>query len=637
MGSVGGLEKAIEFYPAIAEYNAVIEGLSDKFNRLKPYVGGAATKDFARVADSLGETDDLAQFKTIGDAVIKGVQNSSNEITPSDMLSALKYLRTAKYGVSKDFIQNYMPGIIGDVKTKSGGASSAGVGLASLYDQFYNLRATNAAKEQMEATGLTTGKFERNDKGKIIGRGTASLLDRESFRKNMQEWATKTFDPYLRKQAGIGADVSPDSDEYRSPVQDILGKLTSNRNASDTAVAMLFQREEREREARSSRTMPGVDALPLLRKQSPVNTLQQVTATTKNLGADAMESTVEPLQWLGQTYSNLVNRFRSFRKEKPDQGDAIANLVSMGAAGVVGGAGYGAVRLWGALQNIKAAKLADAIFRVSPSIAEDAAKIKTPSINQIALTPKAISAPQATLAPEVATTTPKVSPAPKAISAPQATLAPEVAAPTPRFSATKAPGAVAGAARAGANLLPHLAPLIALLELDEVSKRAPVTAASIDALAKKRAASAEAVDALSKKQAAQPPAPEIRSDRATLNRFHGGGIGAARQPAPYPEREAERGREMMRMKFDGSAVEAALERIKVGGAAAGESLKTSLNITATPTVDPTSINAALALAQQLKATLDGVTAAATSAAAKVSSAIAFVKGSNAPTGSPVAP
>lgn len=75
------------------------------------------------------------------------------------------------------------------------------------------------------------------------------------------------------------------------------------------------------------------------------------------------------------------------------------------------------------------------------------------------------------------------------------------------------------------------------------------------------------------------------------------------------------------------AVEARLSEIKTTTDAQAEKMKEALSFTAKPTVDPSSIQAALSLAEKLKATLDGAKASASAAGSGIGGA-GLAKGSN---------
>lgn len=339
----GDMEKALENYPRMSRMNALVEGLQDRFQGLKPYAGGTLTKDLARIFDSLGVTEDPRRMNSIGEAVIKGITASSGDITPSDYLMALKYARIGKYGYSEDFIQNYMPGIIGDAKTRTGGASSAGTGLASMSDQFADLRATDAAKRQMEQLGLIEGNFERSPKGKIIGRGSANVRDVETLRANPQKWAVETLLPLIESRYGK---LTGDSETDARTVSEAIGKITSNRVAKDMLAGMILQRDERERDAKIARGMPGLSALDVLNRDAPVTALQSLTAASKDFLGAVAGPMVGPAVDGMKAIAEQIRNFTTWAHENPQAGAAAGAAITAGATATTGAAAWKAHQWW---------------------------------------------------------------------------------------------------------------------------------------------------------------------------------------------------------------------------------------------------------------------------------------------------
>lgn len=332
----GDLERAMAEAPRLQKYNALIEGLKERYSSLNAYSGGTMTKDFARIFDILGATENPKFMDALGTAIIKGVVSSSGDITPSDYLGTLKYTRTAKYGYSPEFVQNYLPGIIGDAKFRTGGATSAGVGLASMYAQFHNLQASNQAKEEMVRLGLVDGEFERGAQGKIKGRGTAEIKSAALLRSNPYLWATQVLLPAIEAKEGK---LTGDPEADAGKVQAVLGRITSNRVAADTIAAMILQRDERDRDARIASNMPGIEGLDVLKRDAPVTALQSLTAATQDFFATIAGPAVKPAVDGMNMLTGTIRSFLDWRNENP-----VAGTV----AGTAATAGLGAAGLWGA-------------------------------------------------------------------------------------------------------------------------------------------------------------------------------------------------------------------------------------------------------------------------------------------------
>lgn len=327
----GDMDKAMKSAPAMQRANALIEGLSDQFTRLKPFKGGSATKDFARVFDMMGATEDPKKMDALGEAMIKSLEQSAGDVTPSDILSSLKMARSARYGFSNDFIQNYLGGIIGDVKTKGGGGQSAGTMLQSFYKNFHDLNAPKYILENMAQAGLIDGtKLARTPKGKVKGPGTAEVENKKLLEDNPQLWASQVLSKYIEKKQG----KLTGNDEQDTPkVLAGMPLFAGERLAKDFGVSAILQRQERERDANITRKMPGIAGLDELNK-SPVGVLQQFTAGVTDLFAALAAPAVQPALAAMKSMGDMARTVANFQRENPDA----APIVS-GTAGAVGGAG----------------------------------------------------------------------------------------------------------------------------------------------------------------------------------------------------------------------------------------------------------------------------------------------------------
>lgn len=327
----GDMDTALKAAPGLAKANALIEGLSDQFTRLKPFKGGTGTKDFARVFDLMGVTNDQKKMSDLSEAMVKVLEQSSGDIVPSDMLQALKMAKSARYGFNADFLQNYLSGIIGDAKVKTGGAGGAGVGLMSAFTNFHDLGGPAWTIANMERLGLIEdpSKLGRNKKGKVKDKGTAQIVNKALYRDNPQQWFVKELLPRIEKAKGK---LTGNDQEDAGKVLDIVGQVAGNRNAKDQAASAILQRDERERDANLTRKMPGISALPELDK-APVGVLQQFTAGVTELFVALAAPAVTPALAAMKSMGDMARGVANFQRENPDA----APIVS-GTAGVVGGA-----------------------------------------------------------------------------------------------------------------------------------------------------------------------------------------------------------------------------------------------------------------------------------------------------------
>lgn len=339
----GDMQKALSSYPQMARANALIEGLQDRFTTLKPYTGGTMTKDFARIFDSMGVTEDPKRQSELAEAIIRGITASAGDVTPSDYLMAIKYMRIGRYGYNLDFLGNYLPGIIGDSKVRGGGVMSAGTGLAALSDQLANLRATPQAKEEMIRLGMINGEFERNASGRIVGKGTANVVNVDQLRQNPQRWAVDTLLPIIERRIGK---LTGDDEQDARNISDVLGNILSNRVAADMLGSMILQRGERERDARIARGMPGMAALDVLNKEAPMTALQNLTAASKDFLGTLAGPFVPGAVAGMNSLSDAIRRFTTWAHDNPQEGAAASAAIGAGGVAATAAAAAAARNWW---------------------------------------------------------------------------------------------------------------------------------------------------------------------------------------------------------------------------------------------------------------------------------------------------
>lgn len=333
----GDMEKAMQAAPTMQRANALIEGLSDQFTRLKPFKGGTATKDFARIFDMMGVTTDQKRMEALSETILKAAEQSSGDTTPSDLLMTLKYARSARYGFNADFLQNYLSGIIGDAKVKGGGASGAGTQLASMFDQFHDLKAPVWAISNMGDLGLLKdkSKLEYGKNGKVKGKGSAEVFGKDLLRQNPQKWAEQYVLPAIERKYGK---LTGNDQEDAGKVLDAVGKIAGNRNAKDVVVSAILQKDERERDANITRKMPGIAGLDELNK-APVGVLQQFTAGVTDLFAALSGPAVQPALSAMQSMGDIFRKITNFQRENPDVAPIVSGTTLTATAGAAAGVG----------------------------------------------------------------------------------------------------------------------------------------------------------------------------------------------------------------------------------------------------------------------------------------------------------
>jgi hypothetical protein len=275
---IGGFEEAMKLAPDFQKAVGVLE-------TIKSHGGGL------KGIDSKGEALDLARFLEIkgvtkdGEEAIHGYMNSltkaivsfNGQLTASDFHQTAKMGRGATRGWSQEFVEQFLPTLMNDLKTKGGTATGAGNALASFGRTIVDRVMKGSAAEAFFNMGLVErGKVLRNSKGRITGVAEGGIKNWQLAMANPYKWMQQELIPAMIKENG---GKMPGEEKILSR----MGALFGNRVAQAIANIMAVQKEQIEKDAQNTIHAMGLSANQFLANNSPVAQMQSFAAAFKDM------------------------------------------------------------------------------------------------------------------------------------------------------------------------------------------------------------------------------------------------------------------------------------------------------------------------------------------------------------------
>lgn len=278
--AIGDMREAIHLAPAFQQANAVLNAAKDVKPGLKNMHVEDQAYDMARALEIKGVTRaGEAAISSYMNSMTKAIIGMSGQIDAGDFHNTFKYGRAATRGWSQDFVENYLPTLMNEFKSrggKGGGVQGPGNALMSMFSTVVDERIGKKAIGQWKAMGLI-GKD-----GHVVGRN--------EFIENPYLWSQKHLTAALKKKLGSKA-----GDE--TAIIRELGGLFGNRVAAQIAQIMTIAKSQFEKDRDLIQKAAGFDALETLERSSPQAAMQGMAAAWKDmLGAFANPGTGSALR-----------------------------------------------------------------------------------------------------------------------------------------------------------------------------------------------------------------------------------------------------------------------------------------------------------------------------------------------------
>lgn len=131
------------------------------------------------------------RMQSNADMMARTLMQMGGTLNVNDFHMALKQAKTSAFGLSDDFVYKYLPTIMQEVKTKEGGAQSAGTALMTTYRAMIQGVVKKSAIPVWEELGwIKPSDVVRNATGQMQLKPGA-MVDAQLFQSNPYEWATK--------------------------------------------------------------------------------------------------------------------------------------------------------------------------------------------------------------------------------------------------------------------------------------------------------------------------------------------------------------------------------------------------------------------------------------------------------------
>lgn len=131
------------------------------------------------------------RMQSNADMMSRTLMQMGGTLNVNDFHMALKQAKTSAFGLSDDFVYKYLPTIMQEVKTKEGGAQSAGTALMTTYRAMIQGVVKKSAIPVWEELGwIKPSDVVRNATGQMQLKPGA-MVDAQLFQSNPYEWAKK--------------------------------------------------------------------------------------------------------------------------------------------------------------------------------------------------------------------------------------------------------------------------------------------------------------------------------------------------------------------------------------------------------------------------------------------------------------
>ena len=231
-------ENAIAFMPQAQRIQAILETyLHGQPGSKKTLVG-----ELGKSLEMKGWVHDIPEMLRSSEAITRAIVAMGGKISTADYLSAVKYGRKSGLGWDINFMQNYLPTIIQEMKGRGGSGVSAGAGpaLQAMSRVVVSGISSQESFALFDKLGLLDkSKIVRSSQGKIKSVGPGGFIGSDIFKDNPYYWARDILSPALTK-AGI---TKP------KEVSDMISHLFKTGTADFMATQMVMQQWKFERDA----------------------------------------------------------------------------------------------------------------------------------------------------------------------------------------------------------------------------------------------------------------------------------------------------------------------------------------------------------------------------------------------------
>lgn len=311
--SMGSVDKAVDNSDNLARMAVVMQ------SQKGPEKAIENVRQFYSALDVLGKNVDPKVVKELSNAYTKATGVEGAEMDMGKLLKFAKQSRSAGASLSNEFLMSAVPALMQDL-----GADQTGNAISTGLSQVVAGRATKKSKETMASIGLRDDNLNMSRK------------DTELFLSDPQEYALTRIMPAISKLSiGQGKDkrkVNADNDQ---DVAYAMTQLFSNKNVGDLFTKLITQREQYARKRQQYRAAPGTDAADKLPSKDPYVALKGVGSQATNVAAEALRPYMQPATDALNTAASSLGSLAKSMAENPNE-SKIATPIVAGVVATVG-------------------------------------------------------------------------------------------------------------------------------------------------------------------------------------------------------------------------------------------------------------------------------------------------------------
>ncbi len=312
-----GVEGTAQIAPDLAKAMTVIQSLKGKDTAVSQLSG------FLRGLDTLGKNVDPATIRSLLDGMTRAAGVQGMEYKPSDMWTFAKYAKSAGGGLDNNFINRYLPQLMGDMS-----ASRIGTALATYSSSVIGGSGSGPNRKRFNAQ---TALGIRQKDGKLSAANIALASSPEKY-------AEEVLLPALRDKRGVKFDGSEESNRAISAIMnEIYPQMVA-----DMYTKLLQQRKQYQIGAGKMDLAPGLAGADKLETIDPFVALSGVSSQMLNAAAEISAPIITTIMPALSGLAGGLNTLAASIKSNPEVAKLTGGIGAAAAgggilAGIIGG------------------------------------------------------------------------------------------------------------------------------------------------------------------------------------------------------------------------------------------------------------------------------------------------------------
>lgn len=193
----GGMGEAYKILPTVQRTKSILDALNGRDNE------GVAFDMVKAIELRTPGLMSAGKMQSNADLMARTLMAMGGTLNAHDFHMTLKQSKTAAFGLNDDFVYNYLPTLIQEVKTgASGSGSSAGTALMSTYAAVIGGTMKKSAIPLWEAMGLIKPRDVVKNSTGALQLKPGAVRDSALFQANPYAWANQVLAPAIASYGG---------------------------------------------------------------------------------------------------------------------------------------------------------------------------------------------------------------------------------------------------------------------------------------------------------------------------------------------------------------------------------------------------------------------------------------------------